>query len=141
MNIICSGGIFLSKSTKKFLLLHRSEGKTAGTWGIVGGKHEPSDQTPYEALCREVQEEIGFLPDIEKTIPLEQYESKDGEFYYHTYVLLVKDEFMPKLNHEHSGYAWVDKDCWPKPLHSGLRTTLSSKTNKAKIDTIFDVLG
>ena len=78
---------------------------------------------------------------IEKTIPLEQYESKDGGFYYHTYVLLVKDEFMPKLNHEHSGYAWVDKDCWPKPLHSGLRTTLSSKTNKAKIDTIFDVLG
>jgi hypothetical protein len=140
MNVICSGGLFLSKSTKRFLFLNRSEGKTDGTWGIVGGKHEPSDQTPYEALCREVQEEIGFLPDIEKTIPLEQYESKDGGFYYHTYVLLVKDEFIPQLNHEHSGYAWVSKDYWPKPLHSGLRTTLSSKTNKAKIDTIFDVL-
>jgi len=140
MNIICSGGIFLSKSTKRFLLLNRSEGKTAGTWGIVGGKHEPTDQTPYEALCREIQEEIGFLPNIEKTIPLEQYESKDGEFYYHTYVLLVGDEFIPKLNHEHSGYAWVSKDSLPKPLHSGLRTTLSSKTNKAKIDTIFDLI-
>jgi 8-oxo-dGTP pyrophosphatase MutT (NUDIX family) len=140
MNITCSGGIFLSKSTHRFLLLNRTEGKTAGTWGIVGGKNEPSDQTPFDALCREIQEEIGFLPEIQKTIPLEQYESKDGGFYYHTYILLVNDEFIPKLNHEHSGYAWVENDCWPKPLHSGLRTTLSNKTTRAKIETIFDLL-
>ena len=140
MNITCSGGIFLSKSTHRFLLLNRASGKTAETWGIVGGKNEPTDQTPYEALRREIQEEIGFIPEIIKTIPLEQFESKDGGFYYHTYVLLVEDEFIPKLNHEHTGYAWVSNECWPKPLHQGLRTTLSNKTTRAKIETIFDLL-
>lgn len=140
MNITCSGGIFLSKTTHRFLLLNRTTGKTAGTWGIVGGKNEPSDQTPYDALCREITEEIGFLPNILKTIPLEQYESKDGEFYYHTYILLVEDEFIPKLNHEHSGWAWVSNECWPKPLHSGLKTTLGNKITKVKIETIFDLL-
>jgi hypothetical protein len=141
MKIICSGGLFLSKKTKRFLVVNRAEGKTAGTWGIVGGKNEPSDQTPYDALCREITEEIGFLPQIEKIIPLEQYISKDEGFYYHTYALLVEDEFLPKLNHEHSGYAWVSNDCWPKPLHSGLKTTLGSKTIKAKIETILDIVG
>jgi hypothetical protein len=140
MNIICSGGIFLSKKTHRFLLLNRTSNKTANTWGIVGGKNEPSDQTPYDALCREIQEEIGFLPEISKTIPLEQYESKDGEFYYHTYILLVEDEFIPQLNYEHSGWAWVSNECWPKPLHSGLKTTLANKTTQAKIQTIFDLL-
>jgi 8-oxo-dGTP pyrophosphatase MutT (NUDIX family) len=140
MNIICSGGLFLTQSTKRFLFLNRASGKTADTWGIAGGKNEPTDQTPYEALCREITEEIGFLPQIEKAIPLEQYVSKDEGFYYHTYVLLVKDEFIPKLNDEHTGYAWVDYECWPKPLHSGLKTTLQSKTNNAKIQTILDII-
>jgi hypothetical protein len=141
MNITCSGGIFLTQTTKRFLLLLRNQGKTAGTWGIAGGKNEPTDLTPYDALCREITEEVGFLPPIEKIIPLEQYTSKDEGFSYHTYVLLVKEEFIPKLNEEHSGYAWVDYDMWPKPLHSGLKTTLNSKTNKVKIQTILDIVG
>ena len=36
--IVCSGGLFLAKDTKRFLFLLRSQGKTAGTWGLVGGK-------------------------------------------------------------------------------------------------------
>lgn len=138
--ITCSGGLFLSKKTKRFLVLHRSGGKTNGTWGIVGGKNEPHDLTPYDGLRREIKEEIGFMPKIEKSIPLEQYISKDEGFHYHTYVLLIEDEFIPVLNHEHTGYAWVDNLCWPKPLHSGLKTTLSSKTIRAKLDTIFDII-
>ena len=56
--IIASGGLFLAKDTKRFLFLLRTQGRTAGTWGLVGGRKEPSDATAFEALRREVEEEI-----------------------------------------------------------------------------------
>ena len=139
-NIVCSGGLFLARDTQRFLFLLRAQGKTAGTWGIAGGKKEPEDSTPYDTLIREIQEEIGFLPAIEKTVPLELYESRDELFYYHTYVLIVESEFIPQLNEEHAGYAWVGNGQWPKPLHSGLKTTLNGRTTRAKIQTILDVV-
>ena len=139
-NIICSGGIFLAKDTKRFLFLLRNQGKTAGTWGIVGGKNEPVDIAPIDTLRREITEELGHLPQIDKFIPLEWYTSKDEEFYYHTYLLVTKEEFIPKLNDEHVGYAWCDLDHWPKPLHNGVRVTLNNKIIKAKIDTVIDIL-
>jgi 8-oxo-dGTP pyrophosphatase MutT (NUDIX family) len=138
--IVCSGGIFLAKNTRRFLLLLRTQGKTAGTWGLAGGKKEPADVTPHDALLREISEELGFLPDIVKTVPLELYSSKDELFSYHTYVILVDNEFVPKLNEEHCGYAWVELNSWPKPLHNGLKNTLNSKTIKGKLQTILDVI-
>lgn len=139
-NITCAGGIFLARNTRRFLFLHRTQGKTASTWGIAGGKKEPSDITPYETLIREITEELGEIPTIEKAMPIEFYESHDGQFYYNTYVLIVKKEFIPTLNHEHSGWAWVALDSWPKPLHQGVKTTLNSRTTRAKIETILGMI-
>jgi 8-oxo-dGTP pyrophosphatase MutT (NUDIX family) len=68
--ITCSGGLFLSKTTKRFLFLLRDKGKTANTWGFVGGKKEPIDLTPYDTLTREINEEVGKTPVIKKVIPL-----------------------------------------------------------------------
>lgn len=139
-NITCAGGLFLSRKTKRFLLLLRTQGRTAGTWGLAGGKKEPSDKTDYDTLIREIQEELGCLPKIEKTIPIESYESNDQLFYYNTYVLIVEDEFLPSLNHEHAGYCWVEIDSWPRPLHQGVKTTLNSKTTRTKVETIIQML-
>jgi len=100
-SIVCSGGLFLTKKTKRFLFLLRTQGRTAGTWGFVGGKKEPQDHTPYDTLTREIQEEIGNTPPIQKMIPLEQYTSSDQHFRYNTYVIIVDDEFIPILNEEH----------------------------------------
>jgi 8-oxo-dGTP pyrophosphatase MutT (NUDIX family) len=140
-DIVCSGGLFFAKDTKRFLFLLRNQGKTAGTWGIVGGKKEPSDVTPYAALQREIQEEIGKTPTIKKTIPLELFTSEDQHFYFNTYMLIVEKEFIPTLNNEHVGYAWCNLNQWPKPLHQGVKRSLSNKTNKTKIELLLEIIG
>ena len=139
-DIICSGALFYAKSTKRFLFLLRNNGKTAGTWGIVGGKKEDGDVTTFEALKREVVEEIGHMPDIVKVIPLELFVSKDNKFYYHTYLLVVEDEFLPKLNEEHSGWAWCEIDRYPRPLHQALRSSFDNSAVRNKLETVFEVV-
>jgi 8-oxo-dGTP pyrophosphatase MutT (NUDIX family) len=138
--IVCSGGLFLAKDTHRFLFLLRTQGKTAGTWGLVGGKKEPSDATPYEALNREIAEEVGKTPTINKTIPLELFTSNDHNFQYNTYVLLVDNEFIPTLNEEHSGYAWCSFDAWPKPLHQGVKNSFSNKAIRAKLELLLELI-
>lgn len=139
-SIICGGGLFLSKETKRFLFLLRNQGKTAGTWGIVGGKKEPIDVTIYNTLIREIEEEIKITPKILKTIPLEFFVSKDQNFQYNTYILLVEKEFTPTLNEEHSGYAWCNYEYWPKPLHQGLKHSFNNKIIKAKLDLLLELI-
>lgn len=139
-DIVCSGGLFFAKDTKRFLFLLRNHGKTAGTWGIVGGKKEDSDQTAYAALEREISEEIGFLPKIKKTVPLELFTSEDQRFFFNTYIIIVDKEFIPVLNDEHVGYAWCSLNQWPKPLHQGVKRSLSNKTNKTKIELLIDIV-
>lgn len=137
---ICSGGLFLAKDTKRFLFLLRTQGKTAGTWGLVGGKKEPEDRTAFDALKREITEEIGKTPTIKKTIPLELFTSNDQQFQYNTYVLLVEKEFIPVLNGEHAGYAWCDFNSWPKPLHQGVKTSLTNKSIRTKIELLLELI-
>lgn len=139
-DIVCSGALFYAKSTRRFLFLLRNNGKTAGTWGIVGGKKEESDASAFDGLKREISEEIGFLPDIKKTIPLELFVSKDDRFFYHTYLMIVEDEFLPKLNSEHSGWAWSSIDSYPRPLHQGLKSSISNKVIRTKLETIFEMI-
>ena len=138
--IICSGGLILSKSTKRFLFLLRNNGKTAGTWGFVGGRKEPSDQTSLDILTREIEEELGDISPIIKIIPLELYLSNDLQFQYNTYIILVENEFIPKLNSEHSSYAWCDYNHYPKPLHKRIASSFNNKIIKAKIEILLEII-
>lgn len=138
--IICSGGLFLAKDTKRFLFLLRTQPKTLGTWGLVGGKEEPEDFIPYNTLMREVSEEVGRTPTIKKVVPLEMFVSMDQKFQYNTYVLLVEREFIPTLNSEHNGYAWVDLGAWPKSLHRGVRKSLSNKIIRTKLEILVELI-
>lgn len=140
IEIVCSGGLFLAKDTKRFMFLLRTQGKTAGTWGLVGGKKDPSDSTPYDTLKREISEEIGKTPTIKKIVPLELFTSNDQRFKYNTYVIIVEKEFVPTLNEEHSGYAWCDLNSWPRPLHQGVKTSLTNKTIKTKIELLLELI-
>lgn len=137
--IVCSGALFYTLSTNRFLLLHRAQSKQNNVWGLVGGTNEDFE-TPWEGLKREIQEEIGIFPEIKKVIPLETFVSNDEHFNFHTYLCVVDKEFVPILNDEHDGYAWVNFGKWPKPLHTGLANTLRSKTNQQKLETVFKLL-
>lgn len=138
-NIICSGALFYAVNTKRFLFLQRTDGKTQGMWGLAGGKAR-FQESAFEGLKREVQEELGSTPVFKKVIPLELFTSNDQKFFFNTYVIAVQDEFLPRLNHEHSSYAWCAFECWPKNLHAGLRNTLNNKSIKGKLQTILDLI-
>ena len=136
--IIGCGGLFYTLDTQRFLLLHRTQSKQNHVWGLVGGT-TTTDSNAWEGLKREIKEEIGDQKII-KTIPMETFISNDENFLYHTYLCLVKNEFIPKLNQEHDGYSWVTFGRWPKPLHQGLRKTLQNKTNQTKLETVFKMI-
>lgn len=135
--IVCSGALFYALDTKRFLFLHRAKGKQKDLWGLVGGTNEVCE-TPWEGLQREISEEIGIVT-IKKTMPLETFVSHDNHFRFYTYLCVIENEFLPKLNDEHNGYAWVEFSKWPRPLHHGLKNTLQSKVNLKKLETVFNM--
>lgn len=138
-NIINSVGVmFCSRSTNRHLFLLRNDRKLY-TWGLPGGKVERGE-TLREALERECGEEIGYWPEQAKLFPIEQFTSDDGKFVYHTFYSIVPDEFIPKLNDEHVGHAWVDSSTYPKPLHRGLFNTLNYDIIQQKIQIIHDAI-
>lgn len=133
--IVGAGALFFSLKTNRFLFLLRQGAKFSGTWNIIGGKVEPHESL-LSGLVREITEEIGFLPNIQKYIPLEIFTSQDQNFQYNTFICIVAEEFLPQLNHEHDGYCWVSIDFYPKPLHPGLYETIKLDEIRAKISLI-----
>ena len=83
-SIVCSGALFYTLDTNRFLFLHRTNGKKSDVWGLVGGTNEGAE-TPWQGLKREISEEIGELPIIKKTLPLESFLSNDKKFIFHTF--------------------------------------------------------
>jgi 8-oxo-dGTP diphosphatase len=132
------GALIYSIQTKRYLFLLRNQKRHAGSWGLVGGGVEP-DETPVQALHREIQEEIGIV-DILKIIPLEKFTADNTNFEYHTYLCTVETEFVPILNNEHRGYAWTALADHPKPLHPGVWRTFSFRSIVDKIKTFEDVI-
>lgn len=137
--IVCSGALIYAKSTRRFLLVQKAQGKHTGTWGLVGGTNL-QDENPWQGLQREIIEEIGQLPPIIKTIPLETFVSNDQVFNFHTYLCVIDSEFVPVLSSEHCAWAWSTIDYAPKPLHQGLRNSFSNKTTRTKLQTVFDLV-
>ena len=129
---VSAGIFFYSQKTKRYLFLLRAD-RIHPTWGIPGGKLE-TDETILEGLERECQEEIQFFPKKAKLIPLQKF--VNNTFTYHTFFCQIKDEFIPKLNNEHIGYAWVDRNHYPKPLHPGLFSTVNFDIVQEKLRSL-----
>lgn len=100
------------------LLLLRAP--TAGdyplTWCFPGGRIDEGE-TPEQAAIRESTEEIGYTPEV----PLRLIDWLDG---FTTFAIDVEAPFVPTLNAEHLGYAWVPLSSLPTPMHPGCELTL-----------------
>ena len=130
------GTLIVSTKTKRVLLNLRAPHKThAMQWALFGGMVE-KDEQPKDALMRELTEEMGFVPDIEKLYPFDVYQSRDGHFKYYSFVAVVVDEFVPELNVESCGYCWIDLGEWPKPMHQGARISFCNLKAIDKIKLI-----
>jgi 8-oxo-dGTP pyrophosphatase MutT (NUDIX family) len=127
-----SAGIFFyCTDTGRFLYLLRSDSNYS--WGVPGGKIE-NDETLLEGLERECLEEIGYFPKNAKLVPIQKF--VNNTFTYHTFFCAVADEFVPVLNNEHIGYAWVGHNQHPKPMHPGLFSTVNIDIVKEKLETL-----
>ena len=133
------GCLIYAKSTGRYLFLLRDGQKYGGTWGLVGGKVE-NDEIASTALYREAMEETGVDLRSMKTIPIETFTSDNRRFVYHTFLISVEDEFVPRLNAEHRGWCWVELKDHPRPLHPGVWRTFKFKSIVEKISTIESVL-
>ena len=140
--IKASGGCIIAKDTGRILLQQRAlNGSFSRNWGFFGGKVEENENIS-QALLRELSEEINLdiKDDVIKIYPLDQYHTRNGEFSYYSFAILVEKEFIPKTNHETGGYAWVETNYIPKPLHPGTRRTLFNKKKLKLIRNIINTL-
>lgn len=133
MKNISAGVFFYAKDTQRFLYLLRTDNKNPGNWGIPGGKVE-EDETLFEGIERECSEEIQYFPDNAKLIPIQKF--VNNTFTYHTFFCAVEKEFIPRLNEEHCGYAWVGEGQYPKPLHPGLFSTVNFDVVQEKLNSL-----
>lgn len=133
-----SGCIFLCAKTSRVLLNMRAEHKSHKlTWGLWGGMAE-NEETPHQCLLRELAEEMGFVPTINKTYPFDVYQSADKNFMHYSFVCVVDDEFTPVLNYESAGYGWFNLKTVPVPLHAGTKKTFFNNLAFHKLELILD---
>lgn len=136
--ISAAGVVFLSVNTGRVLLQFRASDKRHQyTWGFWGGLQQKNEGV-YQCLERELNEEIGFVPNIHKLNPIDVYQSANKHFRYYSFAAVVQDDFIPVLNPESCGYAWVDIGHWPRPLHEGAKATLIRNQGAAKLITLRD---
>lgn len=90
----------------KVLATQRGYGDTAGGWEFPGGKIEP-DESPEDAVVREIREELEALIEVERYITTVDYDYEKFHLTMHCYLAhLAKGESIQLT--EHSAARWVD---------------------------------
>mmetsp|Transcript_7840 Transcript_7840/g.14877 ORF Transcript_7840/g.14877 Transcript_7840/m.14877 type:complete len:150 (+) Transcript_7840:146-595(+) len=112
MSVDKIGSGLLFTSGQEVLLLLRNSKHNDKTWGLPGGNQERGDLTLFDTAQREAREEMGELPSNFR-VSREQkvVRGKRNEKHYTVFVCSVdpsvRNEYVPKLNHEHSDWKWV----------------------------------
>lgn len=120
-----AGCMVMSRRTGRFLFcLRPDDAPSGGTWSVWGGKGEPGER-PEETALREVREETGH----DHRGDLFHLHHMDARsFSYHTFLMVVEDEFVPRPSRECAGYAWLPVELVPSPMHWGLAGLLADRT-------------
>jgi 8-oxo-dGTP pyrophosphatase MutT (NUDIX family) len=114
-----AAGVALVTPQGRALFLQRSKsGDHPLEWCFPGGVIE-DDETPEEAMTRELREETGFIVD-EDSDPVKR-STHNG---YVTFRQRVGNESIPTLDKENVAWAWAPLSSPPEPLHPGVKATL-----------------
>lgn len=125
--ILSAGALFKAQDTQKYFLIQRSSNSSySNKFSLVGGKVHIGEKI-LDGLSREINEELGFIPEIIKWAPFNCYNSMDKKFQYTSIIILTPTEFLPKLNYENDGYCWIKDLTTMKLLHPRLREVIQSK--------------
>jgi 8-oxo-dGTP pyrophosphatase MutT (NUDIX family) len=118
--IKAAGILFITAADEVLLLKRGASGDHEGEWCFPGGTTEDGE-TAEQTAVRECEEEIGRCPEGERAVLTRRI--ADGVDFT-TFLQRVPETFTPKLNDEHTGWAWVSKDAPSEPLHPGARVAI-----------------
>ena len=131
---------FYSVPTHRYLYVMRADRRHANHWALPGGKQQ-AGETLLQTINRECREELGSMPPSINMVPLERFSNDTNRFTYHTFFSAVPGEFVPRLNREHVGYAWIESGHWPRPMHPGLWATVNFDVIQRKLEMLRSDLG
>lgn len=127
-----AGILFLTPANEALFLKRGAGGDHPGEWCWPGGTTE-GGETAEETAIRETKEELGFLPEGERVAWTRQIANNElagaaGQTInaplpptdavavpadpvdFTTFIQRVSATFEPKLNGEHTGFAWANVD-------------------------------
>lgn len=93
----------------KMLILKRSAGDDhlPEVWETVGGGMD-EEQSPQEALKREILEETGLTVSVGEPFNVFTFRKQTGEFKVGITFLCDSEDDAVVLSHEHSEYRWIE---------------------------------
>ena len=125
-----AGVLFITAGAKPKLLLglRSAEVLEPGTWGVVGGRVEPGEDT-FEAALREAIEELGDTPS--NGLLVGEYVFVEPGFRYTTFFVQVPEfHVQPEdLNWENDDVRWFpldELDAADESLHFGVQDMLAN---------------
>jgi 8-oxo-dGTP pyrophosphatase MutT (NUDIX family) len=102
-----AGVIAKALTTGRILMVKRTD---TGEWAFPGGRLEDGEDAAQAAYREFVEETQYRLGSVGKELMRRQKDDGAGLVNFVTFLAPVEDEFVPKLDYEHSSFAWVDAD-------------------------------
>jgi 8-oxo-dGTP diphosphatase len=102
-------GTFLYNPEKKEILLHKRDGNTQinpHKWAFFGGLIE-GDETPSEALVREVKEELNLDIAPEEITPLLDYYNEERNTHRYTSYIVSREKKEEMTLGEGADFDWI----------------------------------
>ena len=95
----------------KMLILKRSaeDDHLPEVWETVGGGMD-AEETPQEALKREIREETGLEVSVREPFNVFTFRKQTGEFKVGITFLCDAEDDTVVLSHEHSEYRWIEPE-------------------------------
>lgn len=133
-----AAGVLFVAPDGDVLMLRRAAGEEnfPGYWSLPGGNADDGE-TPEQAAVREPKEEMGIDVDPASLRDMEKVVTPKGKC-FHTFAVQAAEKFVPKLNSEHSGYAWASLDMLPRPMHPALDDMLKKRLGMGQDMSVSD---